>query len=166
MTNEPILIGQATVDDAPFLRAMMWEALLASPTFLAHQDMEVLERHEEQEWAKWREHPDPAFIALDAEGRSVGAIRLRPHSAEGTEGEQGWQIGIGIEADARHKGIGRSLIEHAISFAHATNAAYLYLLVDPTNSPAIALYRRTGFVEIGEREHLIEMRLSLSEYQA
>ena len=160
MTSGPIVIRQATVDDIPFLRAMMREALLASPTLLTHLDMEAVEQAEEQEWLKWREHPDPAFVAVDATGRKVGAIRMRPHtSAEG----QGWQIGIGIEADARNQGIGRRLIEQAISHARATNASYLYLLVDPTNAPAIALYRQTGFVKTGEQEHVIEMRLRLSE---
>ncbi len=158
MTHEPIVVRPATVDDIPFARAMMQEALLASPTFLAHLDMEALQEAEEQEWLKWREHPDPVFIAVDAAGRSVGAIRMRPHpSAEGP----GWQIGIAVEASARNQGIGRLLIEQAITHARATHAPYLYLLVDPTNAPAIALYRRTGFVETGEQEHVIGMRLDL-----
>lgn len=158
MLREPIEIRQATVDDMPFARAMMQEALRASPTFLAHQNLEALQRTEEQEWRKWREHPDPIFIGVDAAGRKLGAVRLRTHhSPEG----QGWQIGIAVEAEARNQGIGRRLVEQAIAYARATNAPYLYLLVDPTNPPAIALYRRMGFVEIGERENIIEMRLRL-----
>lgn len=158
MLREPIEIRLATVDDMPFVRAMMQEALRASPTFLAHLDMAALQRAEEQEWRKWREHPDPVLIAVDATGRKLGAVRLRPHhSPEG----QGWQIGIAVEAGARNQGIGRRLIEQAITHARATHAPYLYLLVDPTNLPAIALYRRMGFVEIGERESIIEMRLRL-----
>ncbi len=163
MTNAPIVIRQATADDIPFLRAMMREALLASPSFLAHHDLAALEQADEEVWSKWRDHPDPAFIAVDATGRNMGALRMRAHTAAE---EQGWQIGIGVEAEARNQGIGRLLIERAIAYARATGAAYLYLIVDPANSPAIALYRRTGFVETGEREHIIEMRLSLSEHES
>lgn len=161
MIKEPIAIRQATAGDIPFLRAMMREALLASPTFLAHQNMEALWQADEHEWLKWREHPDPAFVAVDGDGRSVGAIRMR---ARRSADQQGWQIGIGVEAEARNHGIGRRLIERAIAYARATHAPYLNLMVDPTNLPAIALYQRTGFVEIGEQEHVIEMRLTLDEH--
>ncbi len=158
MPHEPIVVRPATIDDIPFLRAMMRVALLASPTFVAHQDMDAIQQAEEREWLNWREHPTPAFVAVDADGRSLGAVRLRPHdSAEG----QGWQLGIGIVAGARNQGIGRRLMEQTITYARATGAAYIYLMVDPDNAPAIALYRRTGFVEIGEREHVIGMRLDL-----
>lgn len=161
MLSEPVLMRSATVDDIPFIRAMMREALSASPTFLAHQHIEALQQAEEQEWLKWQEHPTPVFVAVDATGRNVGALRLRPHH---TKVAQGWQLGIGVEAEARNRGIGRRLVEHAINYASATNAPYLNLMVDPTNLPAIALYRRTGFVEIGEHDNVIEMRLTLSEH--
>jgi ribosomal protein S18 acetylase RimI-like enzyme len=137
---------------------MMREALLASPTFLALQDERSIEQAEEANWTRWREHPEPAFIAEDATLQKLGAIKLRPHTA--VEG-QGWQIGIGVEAPARGQGVGYRLIERAILYAHQTHSAYLNLLVDPTNLLAITLYRRVGFVDVGESEHLVEMRLPL-----
>jgi [ribosomal protein S18]-alanine N-acetyltransferase len=158
MLIEPVTIRQATIEDIPFLRAMIREALLASPTFLEFQDERAIEQAEEADWTRWREHTEPAFIAEDATLKKVGAIRLRPHTSSVG---QGWQIGIGVEASARRQGVGYRLIERAISFARHTRSAYLNLLVDPANLPAIALYRRVGFRDIGEREHVLEMRLSL-----
>src|SRR5271165_4412740 len=117
MLSEPITVRQATIEDIPFLRAMIREALLASPTFLTHQDEAALQAAEEQGWQQWREHPSPAFVAIDATGRKLGAITLRtPESAT----VPGWQIGIGVEADARGHGIGQRLVEQAISYARET----------------------------------------------
>jgi ribosomal protein S18 acetylase RimI-like enzyme len=158
MVIEPVTIRQAAIEDIPFLRAMMREALLASPTFLAFQDARAIEQAEEADWTRWREHPGPAFVAEDATTQKVGAIRLRPHTA--SEG-QGWQIGMGVESSARGQGVGYRLIERAILYARQTHSDYLNLLVDPANLPAIALYRRVGFRDIGEREHVLEMRLPL-----
>jgi ribosomal protein S18 acetylase RimI-like enzyme len=158
MVIEPVTIRQATIEDIPFLRAMIREALLASPMFLAFQDERAIEEAEEAGWTRWGEHPEPAFIAEDATPQKVGAITLRPHT---TSAGQGWQIGIGVEASARGQGVGYRLVERAILYARQTHSAYLNLLVDPANLPAIALYRRVGFRDIGEREHVLEMRLSL-----
>ena len=158
MLIEPVTIRQATIEDIPFLRAMMREALLASPTFLEFQDERAIDQAEEADWTRWREHPEPAFIAEDTTLQEAGAIRLRPHTSSVG---QGWQIGIGVVASARGQGVGYRLIERAILYARQTHSSYLNLLVDPANLPAIALYRRVGFRDIGESEHVLEMRLSL-----
>jgi ribosomal protein S18 acetylase RimI-like enzyme len=69
---------------------------------------------------------------------------------------------MGVEASARGHGIGYRLIERAILYARQTHSAYLNLLVDPANLPAIALYRRVGFRDIGVHEHVLEMRMPLA----
>lgn len=160
MLSEPIVIRRATVDDIPFLRAMMQEAYLASPSFLAHHSMEQIERYEERLWQEWRERPEPAFVAVDSAGRRKGGLRL---SSDDSPDGHGWVIGVGIEADARHQGVGQRLMEAAISYARMAGDAYLFLMVDPANAAAIALYRRTGFLETGAQEHAISMRLTLRE---
>jgi hypothetical protein len=70
MFTEPITIREATVEDIPFLQAMIWEALLASPTFLARYGVATMQQAEEQYWRRWPQQPEPAFVALDANGPS------------------------------------------------------------------------------------------------
>jgi ribosomal protein S18 acetylase RimI-like enzyme len=127
--------------------------------------MEELEQYEERVWREWREHPEPAFVAVDSAGRCVGGLRLAPDDApdDSSGGGQGWKIGIGVAADTRHQGVGWRLMEAAITYGRTTGATYLALFVDPTNAPAIALYRRIGFIETGEKEGAISMRLNLRE---
>ena len=160
MVMEPIRIRRASADDIPFLRAMIWEAVLASPSFIvAHNGLAALEESEARRWETWQPEADPAFVALDADGSKLGAITLRPHSSPNGEG---WQLGLGAEAEARGRGAGQRLVEHAIVYLRGIAAPYLTLYVDTANTAAIALYRRTGFVECGlEHENVIEMRRSL-----
>jgi len=49
------------------------------------------------------------------------------------------------------------------SFAREKGARYVNLFVDPTNRRAIALYHRVGFVEVDERDQVIEMRINLTK---
>jgi hypothetical protein len=44
MVTQPILIKEATVEEVPFLKAMIWEAILASPIFVAHHGVEILQQ--------------------------------------------------------------------------------------------------------------------------
>ncbi len=161
MFTRPIVIREATPADTPFLQAMIWEAILASPTFLARHGSETMQRAEEQYWQKWPEHPDPAFIALDASGQKLGAITLKRDDA--TVPTHSWRIGIGVEAQARGQGIGRRLIEQAILYARTREAHFVTLLVDPTNTPALTLYQHMGFVQVkaNEQDHMLKMQIQV-----
>ncbi len=138
---------------------MIWEALLASPAFVARVRLDVLERHEDDYWSRWPSQPDPAFVAMGENGQALGAIIVKP---EGTDQPvKRWRIGMAVIDQARGQGIGRRLMERALQFARESHAREVCLLVDPNNGPALALYRRVGFVTIGEREGFVEMRLSI-----
>lgn len=79
MLTGPITIRDATAEDIPFLQAMIWEAILASPTLLVQDGLETMQQYEEHYWMGWVEHPDPAFVALDATGCKLGAITIKPN---------------------------------------------------------------------------------------
>jgi ribosomal protein S18 acetylase RimI-like enzyme len=159
MSTEAILIREATGEDLPFLRAMIWEAVLASPGLLARHGLERLQQFEDGYWSGWEKHPDPAFVAVDTGGRKVGAITLKADDAE--RPVRGWRIAIGVETEVRGRGVGYRLLERAIAFAREQGAAYVNLFVDPANARAIALYQRVGFRETERPDDLMEMRISL-----
>ena len=162
MLTQPITIRRAINADIPFLRAMIWEALLASPTFLAHYGVETIQQSEERHWSTWTEElGHPAFVALDATGQKLGAITLR--AKDENKPISGWQIGVGVEDEVRGQGVGRQLVERAIAFAREQGASYIKLIVDPTNTPAIVLYQRMGFIEVGMEDQVLEMRIDLQD---
>ncbi|MEO6888022.1 MAG: GNAT family N-acetyltransferase [Ktedonobacteraceae bacterium] len=159
MVTGPITIRQATAEDIPFLQEMIWEAMLASPTFLALHGVETMRQAEKQYWERWPEHPDPAFVALDGSGQRLGAMTVKPNDTQ--EPARGWRIGLAMQAHVRGQGLGQRLLERAIIFAREKGANYVNLFVDPTNTRAIALYRRVGFIEVGEKDQMLEMRINL-----
>jgi len=160
MLTEPITIRDAQADDVPFMRDMIWEALLASPVFMAHLGIEAIQRHEDHYWNAWTAATDPGFIAVDGNSRKLGLILLKP--SDPGQPAVGWRLSMGVEADVRGQRIGQQLIEHALEFARADGKRFVNLFVDPTNSRAIALYRRIGFAEVAVQDNVIEMRISFT----
>ncbi|PHP69033.1 ribosomal-protein-alanine N-acetyltransferase [Zhengella mangrovi] len=59
---------------------------------------------------------------------------------------------IAVARSVRRRGIGRLLMDAVMRKLHADRAESLFLEVDETNAPAIALYRRFGFRKVGERK--------------
>ena len=62
-------------------------------------------------------------------------------------------MNIAVSPDFRRKGIAESLIEALISFLHERGSRCLILEVRASNVPAIALYEKLGFLEIGRRRN-------------
>ncbi len=153
-----ITIQQAGPGDITFLRAMNWEAVLASPGFIQEYGLEKLQQQEDNYWSSWTPENGPAFIAVDATGQQFGAITLKNHEPDYLP-PRGWRFGIGIVEAARGQGVGRKLIEHSLDFARATGAHYLTLFVDPANHSAVYLYKKMGFQPTNRFGSLVEMRL-------
>lgn len=85
---------------------------------------------------------DGTLVAL-AEDAIVGEVRVDPS----------WmgfgEIGMMVAADWRGRGVGTALVAAAIEWARAHGLHKLALSVFPHNDAAIALYRKSGFVEEG-----------------
>lgn len=60
-------------------------------------------------------------------------------------------MNISVSPDFQRQGAGRKMLEHLIEYARP-RAEKLFLEVRPSNPGAIALYRKTGFQEIGIRK--------------
>jgi RimJ/RimL family protein N-acetyltransferase len=90
-------------------------------------------------------------IAGTAGIRSIGnAEKLRPRAG----------FGISIEKAYWGLGIGRALTEACIECARGAGYAQLELEAVAANEAALALYRRTGFVEYGRNPRGFRSRLS------
>ncbi len=62
-------------------------------------------------------------------------------------------LNIGVARDWQRRGIGRALMEHLVGVARDYGAATVFLEVRPSNGPALRLYERMGFNEIGVRKN-------------
>lgn len=78
-------------------------------------------------------------------------------------------INIAIHPDYQHRGFGTTLLKTLLKNAVSQNAEYCYLEVRPSNTKAIAFYRKFGFSVIGiienyypqENENALVMGLEL-----
>jgi len=81
-------------------------------------------------------------------------------------------LNISVHGDLHGRGIGKQLLDKVVTLARDHAMTSVLLEVRPSNTRAIAIYQRYGFVVIGirpayypaagdQREHAIVMRLSL-----
>lgn len=89
-----------------------------------------------------------AFLArVGAPGETVGFI-LGQLAADEAE-----ILTLAVDSACQRHGIGRRLVEALCRAASKANAKRLFLEVAPSNAAAVALYRATGFVEVGRRKN-------------
>ena len=58
---------------------------------------------------------------------------------------------VAVEAATRGRGVGRALLAEILRQAANAGARAMFLEVDEGNAAAMALYRRLGFIKVGER---------------
>ncbi|MDP2286053.1 MAG: N-acetyltransferase [Pseudohongiella sp.] len=83
-----------------------------------------------------------------ATGNIVGHVDLKTDPLRA--GTHWCHLGIGIESAYRGRGLGGKLMDCAIAYAKSTRTIdFIELRVFSNNLPALALYKKKGFVEIG-----------------
>jgi len=105
--------------------------------------------HERRYLRTVRRHPDAAvFVAVDGD-RIVARLSVArdPHPASAHVAD----LGLIVAAGDRRRGIGRALLDTAVTWARAAGIRKLELHVFPWNTPAIRLYETYGFVHEGRR---------------
>jgi [ribosomal protein S18]-alanine N-acetyltransferase len=86
------------------------------------------------------------FVARDAEAKVLGFV-LTWHVTDELH-----ILDVVVDAAVRRRGIGRSLMQHALTRARERSAVHVYLEVRRTNVAAIHLYRALGFFTLAVRK--------------
>jgi len=89
----------------------------------------------------------PQFVAVSRDERVVGWCDIVPKTLEGFR--HSGRLGMGVHHDFRRRGIGRQLLAACLDQAKQRGLERVELEVFATNLPAIALYKRSGFVVEG-----------------
>jgi ribosomal protein S18 acetylase RimI-like enzyme len=86
-------------------------------------------------------------------GADVGCLLLADHAADDQ-----WEIVYaGLVPEARGRGYGLLMAQHAQGLARAAGRARLVLAVDAANVPAVKMYERAGFVAWDRRSALVRI---------
>jgi GNAT superfamily N-acetyltransferase len=114
--------------------------------YFGHDDLDFADKQKEREgWAASRDQfkiyleldPDGCFVAM-SDDQPVGMVTSTSF------GRSGWIGNLIVEPDFRNRGIGRTLVEHAIESLRGKGATTVRLEADP---PGVPLYRKLGFVD-------------------
>ena len=89
---------------------------------------------------------DPRNVLLFAfdEDRAVGFLRATELLRLTSRRKQMFLYEIGVDARFRRRGVGKSLVNTLLDDCRARAFAEVFVLTDPANTAAVALYRSTG----------------------
>lgn len=102
----------------------------------------------------WSEHslstclPDDMhdfYVALDEGQHVLGYISFMSVL------DEGYINNVAVREDARRTGIGSALVSESVRRGRERSLSFLTLEVRASNGPAIALYEKHGFSEVGRR---------------
>lgn len=126
--------------DRPALRALAAE-IVAEGRVFPFEDVAGVEGY-------WFRPDGIVVVARDAGGTVVGSYAMHPNQAG--RGAHVANAGYMVAVRARGRGIGEGLGRHSIAAARAAGyRAMQFNNVVATNTSAIRLWKRLGFVEIG-----------------
>jgi ribosomal-protein-alanine N-acetyltransferase len=80
-------------------------------------------------------------------GRELVGFVMTRHAADEAE-----ILSIAVDAGARGLGLGRTLLRRNLQRLAGLGVRAVFLEVGADNRPALALYRRMGFTQVGKRE--------------
>lgn len=125
-------IRLSTPADGPRVVDIWRSAVDATHDFLSRDDRVAIEREVEGFLPQL-----PLWLALDAAGRPVGFMALA----------NGHIDALFIDAAARGTGIGRALVDHALTLAPTLTTD-----VNEQNPQALGFYERLGFETVGRSD--------------
>ena len=161
-TGEAVTIRCAMPDDAAALLAQT-RAVIDERCFLVTQpdEFDLSEEEQRSRIAKHVDAPDKLALVAELSGRILGVLWCEAGSRKRLAHRATFHMLV--EREWRGRGVGTALLQALIAWAEEHPAIEkLGLAVYETNRPAIALYRRFGFVEEGRRPR--ELKVGPDEY--
>ena len=153
-----VTLASPTVDDAQALLDYLDRVRHETSFLLWGPADELFTLEQEQQWIRDQlESPTAVLIGAWQDGRLIGLggvagggrlCRSR-HRAE---------LGISLLADWCDRGLGTALTRELVTWArHHPDLCVVHLSVYSNNPRAVAVYRKTGFIEEGRRRWAVRM---------
>ena len=87
------------------------------------------------------------FLLAEENGKILGYLGMKPVL------DEGYISNVAVTSGARDKGIGSCLLKKLDEYAKEHEIKTISLEVRPSNAPAIALYEKFGYKQVGRRKN-------------
>lgn len=148
VVTEPFTIRAATAEDAAFLTSMLIETVNWLPARNWTRERIMSDPATAHYVRGWPRTGDSGVIAVDPQGRPIGAAWLRVFPAHdpgyGFVSGDVPELSIAVTAEWRGQGVGRALLRAAHQQARRAGTTTISLSVERTN-PARRLYLAEGY---------------------
>jgi ribosomal protein S18 acetylase RimI-like enzyme len=156
----------ATAHDREFVEDMLVEAANWDPSRpRASRDDTLREAANARYVEGWPRESDVGVVAVDGDGKRLGAAWYRFLTAAdpgyGFVNDDTPEVALAVVGEFRGQGIGGLLLTELAAAARQRGVGALSLSVDTTN-PAVDLYRRHGYCQVGQRAGSYVMVLPLT----
>lgn len=129
-------------EDWAVFRAIRLRALSTDPGAFGRSHAEEVDRSPSF-WIDRLMHPDRAVFVVELDDRPVGLVGIGSVDPGLAELTSMW-----VDPAVRGRGVGRALVDAALEWCRSHTIGRVELWVVHDNEPAIALYRRLGFVDV------------------
>ncbi|SET94176.1 GNAT family N-acetyltransferase [Paenibacillus sp. NFR01] len=158
------IIRSVNEQDITFLWEMLFESIY-TPEGQEAANRDIINNPSLSKYVEgWGREGDRGYIAVNDLGDSLGSITLRYFNKDnkgyGYVNDETPELGMAIRAEHRGRGIGTELLKTLLEQAKIEGINSISLSVDP-NNPAIRLYKRFGFKEVGMEGTSITMMVNL-----
>lgn len=143
-------IRELTKDHASCLHTLRLAALQKYPTAFDTTYEEEATSTAIASWKRAIKQPGDSLFGAFTDGELVGVVGLRVTPQE-KRAHIGWIWGVYVDEKATGQGLGRRLLDTAISTAHQRpGLTRLSLIVNTASASAISLYESFGFKKFGK----------------
>jgi ribosomal protein S18 acetylase RimI-like enzyme len=161
-------IRKVVKEDESFLWDMLYESIYIPEGSKRPSKDIIYEPHIAKYLEEWGRYGDVGFIAVDNNDKPIGSITSRffheDNKGYGYVDESTPEFGLAILPEYRGKGIGAALLKRLLEEVESRDIKCISLSVDP-NNPAIKLYKKFGFVEVGLEGTSVTMKKELKIYE-
>lgn len=91
------------------------------------------------------QNPNSIFLVARHDDRMAGYVGM--HRVL----DEGYLFNVAVDGDFRRHGVATALMDRLLDYASENRLGFLTLEVREGNTPAIALYKKLGFGEVGRR---------------
>lgn len=129
---------------------MIREFILGDEKMIAELERECFSSPWSENAVLESHNADTSFFVFEEQGRILGYAGLQVVL------DEGYVTNIAVTETARGRGIGKSLVDAVINYGKNKNLAFISLEVRKSNTPAISLYTKCGFAEVGKRKNFYQ----------